>query len=66
MRCYVEALELGADDYFEKSAPPSEIKRVVTPLCLLVYSLVRFRGEPRQRIVEPGVATIEASRSLGS
>jgi DNA-binding response OmpR family regulator len=32
MRCYLEALELGADDYFEKPVPPSELKRVVTTL----------------------------------
>jgi DNA-binding response OmpR family regulator len=32
MRCYVEALELGADDYFEKPVPQTEIKRVVTAL----------------------------------
>ena len=32
VRCYLKALELGADDYFEKPVPPSEIERVVTPL----------------------------------
>jgi DNA-binding response OmpR family regulator len=32
MRCYLEALELGADDYFEKPVPPGELKRVVTSL----------------------------------
>lgn len=31
-RCYLEALELGAADYFEKPVPPSEIKRAVTAL----------------------------------
>ena len=32
MRCHLEALELGADDYFEKPVPPNEIRRVVTAL----------------------------------
>jgi DNA-binding response OmpR family regulator len=32
MRCCLKALELGADDYFEKPVPPSELKRVVTTL----------------------------------
>ena len=34
MQCYLEAMELGAEDYFEKPVSPAEISRVVTA-CIL-------------------------------